>query len=155
MFETQVIGNLGKDAVIKEFNGKHYISFTLGFSEKYATSDGVQHERTTWFSCLKLVKSESSKLAQFLKTGTQVYVRGRISAKAYKKDGENEWQAGLNLNVYDLELLSSGKRSDQPAQQKPATQPAPAPTQQGAQFPQNPAPQSQQVQMPADNDLPF
>lgn len=162
MFETQVIGNLGQDATIKDFNGKQYISFSLGQTEKYTGNDGVVHEKTVWISCLKLTKPES-KLAQFLKTGTQVYVRGRISTKVYSKgEGENKtYNAGLNLNVYDLELLGGGKRNDQQqAGQQPATHQPPqqsAQTQQPrAQYPGNPAPQQQMSMMPEnDDDLPF
>ena len=156
MFETQVIGNLGQDATIKDFNGKQYAAFSLGHNEKYTGNDGVVHEKTTWISCLKLVKPES-KLVSLLKAGTQVYVRGRISTKVYSKgEGESKSHyAGLNLNVYDLELLSSGKRSEQQsvsqqtANHQPVRQPYP-------QFPANPAPQQQQqIVMPGDDDLPF
>lgn len=160
MNETQVIGNLGRDATIKESNGKKYISFSLGHSEKYTDQDGVQHEKSTWFSCLKYIKSES-KLAQFLKRGTQVYVRGKISSHVYEMDvnGQKVNVSSLDLFVYDLELLGGPRNNDQQTAQPETQQPSQQSVQQQRpQYPNNPAPTNQGQQMnmmPQDDDLPF
>lgn len=170
ILDLTAIGNLGQDATIKDFNGKKYIAFNLGCSEKFTDQNGVQNEKTTWISCLKLVRNEQSALAGFLKKGTQVYIRGRVSCKAFKRQ-DNQYDASLNCNVYDLQLLSS----KQPASQnQPATatnqqpmNPAPMQQPQFAPQPQNqPTPQMQAAQqmlqnagftaqLSGDDDLPF
>lgn len=166
MLEIQCIGNLGQDATIKDFNGRNYIAFNLGHSERYTDKDGVKHERTTWISCLKPINDQST-LAGFLKKGTQVYVRGRVSARAFQRN-DGTVDASLNCTVTDLQLLSSQKPASQnqpstATNQPPATS---APTQQ-AQTPttatqQSPAAMQAAVQnlanigfAPEEDDLPF
>lgn len=154
--EIQAIGNLGQDAEIKEFNGTKYLAFKVGCSEKYTGSDGVQREKTEWISCLKAVRNEQSKLAQFLKKGTQVMVRGRVSSRAFEATDpatkQKVWVSGLNCNVDKLQLLGSPRQSDQQNPQQPmAVQNAARP-----QYPQSPVAPQQPVMMPTnDDDLPF
>lgn len=72
MLAVTVIGNIGNDAEIKEFNGQKFIAFNVASTERYKDRQGNQHSRTTWVSCLK--PGESS-VVTYLKKGTQVYVR--------------------------------------------------------------------------------
>ena len=112
LLEMQAIGNLGADATIKDFNGRKFISFNLGCSEKYTDKNGVQTERTTWVSCLKMIRNEQSTLAGFLRKGTQVYIRGRVSCRAFTRN-DGTMDASLNCNVNELQLLSSSKQPTQ------------------------------------------
>ena len=56
MLVVEIIGNLGADAVIKEFKGKKFISFSVAY-ESYTDGQEQKHERTTWVSCLKYGES--------------------------------------------------------------------------------------------------
>jgi Single-strand binding protein family len=51
MIKLQVIGNLGKDCIVKEVNGKNVINFSVAHTERYKDSQGNQKERTTWVEC--------------------------------------------------------------------------------------------------------
>ena len=104
MQETILIGNITQDAQIKDWNGSQFIAFSVADNETYTDSDGVKHERTTYWSCLKPVFNGNTKVAPFLTKGTLVYLRGRVSSKVYEKEGK--WYGGLNLRVDDLKLLS-------------------------------------------------
>ncbi len=42
MIKLLVIGNLGKDAVLNNVNGKNVINFTVAHTEKYKDAQGVQ-----------------------------------------------------------------------------------------------------------------
>lgn len=53
MLAVTVIGNIGNDAEIKEFNGQKFIAFNVASTERYKDRQGNQHSRTTWVSCLK------------------------------------------------------------------------------------------------------
>lgn len=119
MLEATVIGNLGSDAVIKDFGGSKFISFNVAHSERYTDRNGNPTERTTWLSVLKPAR-EDDRLCQYLTKGTQVYLRGNISARVYQgKDGL--YNAALNIHCTHLQLLSSSAR-----QQDPQAAPAPA-----------------------------
>lgn len=120
MLELTIIGNLGSDAEVKEFNGKKFLGFSVAHTEKYKKTTGEEVSTTTWVSCLKRIKDES-KLANYLKKGTQVYIRGSVSANAYT-NSHGEMVAGINCSVRELQLL--GRKESAPVQeQSPQQQP--------------------------------
>ena len=51
MIKLQVIGHLGKDAVVNTVNGRSVINFNMAHSEKYKDAQGVQKDRTIWVDC--------------------------------------------------------------------------------------------------------
>lgn len=125
--KIEIIGFLGNDAEIKEFNGKRYISFNVAASDRHKDANGTVVSRTTWISCLKLGEGT---LATYLKKGTQVFIRGDLSTKIFTN--ANGAQVGINCHVRELQLLSGGSKTqtDEPAsaQQPTATaQPAQPP----------------------------
>lgn len=46
MIKLQIVGNLGKDCILKEVNGKNVINFSVAHTERYKDSKGEQKERT-------------------------------------------------------------------------------------------------------------
>ena len=122
MLQVEIIGNIGNDAQVKDFNGKKYIAFNVAHSEKFKNQQGVETERTTWVSVLK---PGESAVAQYLKKGKPVFVRGDLSVKAYK-DNAGNWQVGVNCLAREVQLLPGGKRdqnagTQQEAPAEPAT----------------------------------
>ncbi len=130
MLVIETCGFLGSDAEIKEFNGKRYISFNVAASDRHKDANGTVVSRTTWVSCLKLGEGA---LATYLKKGTQVFIRGDLSTKIFTN--ANGAQVGINCHVRELQLLSSGNKTqtdETPAhssrpQTQPQTQPAQPP----------------------------
>ena len=51
MIKLQIVGNLGKDCIVKEVNGRNVINFSVVHSERYKDAQGVQKERATWVEC--------------------------------------------------------------------------------------------------------
>jgi single-strand DNA-binding protein len=109
-----VIGHLGKDAEVKYHGTESVISFSVAHTDKWK-DNGVPKERTTWVSCSWWV--ENTTVAQYMKKGTQVYLEGVPEAKVWKKKEGGDPQPYLNLRVYQLQLLSSGRREGEGAQQ--------------------------------------
>lgn len=107
MYKTTIIGNLGQDAVYKDFNGTKYISFSVAHSERYKDNDGQPVEKTTWFSCLK--KGEST-LIQYLRKGSTVYLEGTPTHRIYTQNGTT--QIGHNINVTRIELIHVKETSE-------------------------------------------
>lgn len=141
-----VIGHLGKDAEVKYHGTESVISFSVAHTDKWK-DNGVPKERTTWVSCSWWV--ESTTVAQYMKKGTQVYMEGIPEAKSYKnKQGES--QPYLNLRVFSLQLLSSGKRDGEGGQ--PANNTQPSTSNQSGGY----APFQAPTDTPnSDDDLPF
>lgn len=116
MLQVEIIGNIGNDAQVKDFNGKKYIAFNVAHSEKFKNQQDVETERTTWLSVLK---PGESAVAQYLKKGTPVFVRGDLSVKAYK-DNAGNWQVGVNCLAREVQLLPGGKRNQNAGTQQEA-----------------------------------
>jgi single-strand DNA-binding protein len=136
MLVVEIIGNLGADAVIKEFNGQKFISFSVAHTESYTDGQGQKHERATWVGCLKYGESA---VINYLKKGARVFVRGELSTKIYTANGTT--QVGVNCKVRELQLLG-GSRPEQQAggqYQQQQTGAAPSPSyyqpEQSEQFP--------------------
>ena len=131
MIKLQIIGSLGKDAIVKEVNGKQVINFSVAHLEKWKDAQGNQKERTTWVEAAYW--NDSQKLAQYLTKGSQVFIEGSPEADAYLAN-DGSAKGTLRVRVMNIQLLG-GKREAQPGQQQTAAAPV--------------APVS------ADDDLPF
>lgn len=113
-----VIGYLGSDAILKRKEtlklNNHLISFSLAEDTSYITSRGEKVNRTKWYNCSYFMNfKDPSKLANILVKGTQVILKGEISANAWKSK-EGECKADLKLNISDLKLLGTiAKDKDQ------------------------------------------
>jgi len=122
MIELNVIGHLGKDALVNNVNGKIVINFSVAHTEKYKDGQGATVEKTTWVNCSYW--SDRTAIAQYLNKGTQVYVKGTPSVDVYTIQ-DRQTIAQLRLRVSIIELLSSNNRQTQ-AQPEPVQQQAPA-----------------------------
>ena len=150
MIKLQVIGNLGKDCIVKEVNGKNVINFSVAHSERFKDAQGNQKERTTWVECAYW--TDKTAVAQYLVKGKTVYAEGTPEAEGYtNKDGN---VAGtLRMRVQTVQLLGGNPVGDNQgasgsnyssANTNTVTAPRPA----------NPAPSPVAMNDAAD-DLPF
>jgi single-strand DNA-binding protein len=104
MIKLQVIGNLGKDALVNNVNGKNVINFTVAHTERFKDAQGNQKDKTIWVDCAYW--TDRTAVAPYLKKGTQVYVEGQPDVRTYTtQDGRNG--ATLSLRVASVQLLGS------------------------------------------------
>lgn len=102
MIKLQVIGNLGKDCIVNNVNGKTVMNFTVAHSEKFRDSQGIQKDKTIWVDCAYW--TERTGVAPYLKKGTTVYVEGQPEVRTYTtQDGRNG--ASLTLRVSMVQLV--------------------------------------------------
>lgn len=150
----QFIGNIGADAQVRVLDGstQAVISFSVAVTEKWKNQQGAQQEKTYWVRCSIWRKSDQTAIAQYLTKGTMVYVEGKPEARAYV-DGQGNAAASLEVNVSDVQLLSSSQRTQQPVQAPQAAQPQQVrqPIRRDPQPFQGPPSNS----APVDDDLPF
>ena len=102
MIKLQVIGNLGKDCIVKEVNGKNVINFSVAHTERFKDSQGNQKERTTWVECAYW--TDKTAVAQYLTKGKTVYAEGSPEADAYMNK-DNQAAATLRMRVQSLQLV--------------------------------------------------
>ncbi|MFN6387876.1 MAG: single-stranded DNA-binding protein [Bacteroidota bacterium] len=139
MIKLLAIGNLGKDAVLNNVNGKNVINFTVAHTERYKDAQGNQKDKTTWVDCAYW--TDRTGIAPYLKKGTQVYVEGTPDVRTYTtQDGRNG--ATLSVRVGSVQLLGA-----KPSEGGAAPQSAPS---YGGQSSAHPA-----GDMNESDDLPF
>jgi single-strand DNA-binding protein len=110
MIKLQIVGNLGRDGVVREVNGKNVINFSVAHTERYKDGTGNLKERTTWVDCSYW--TDRTGVAPYLKKGTLVYAEGSPSAEAYTgKDGNPG--VALRMRVSNVHLLGSSPRSEE------------------------------------------
>lgn len=102
MIKLQIVGNLGKDCITKEVNGKNVINFSVAHTERYKDAQGNPKERTTWVECAYW--TDKTAVAQYLKKGKTVYAEGSPEADAYMNK-DNQAAATLRMRVQNLQLL--------------------------------------------------
>lgn len=115
MNRTELIGRIGQDAEIKDFNTNQVINFSVAVSERWKDKDGNKQEKTYWYRCAKW--GNNTAIAQYLTKGTLVYVSGVCEPQSYiNKSGEIVQAQGLT--VRNIELLGGGNQSQDQTQQQ-------------------------------------
>lgn len=104
MLVSEIIGNIGADAEIKDFGGKEYVSFSVAHSEYGKNKQGNRTEQTVWISVLWYVNGGG--LLQYLKKGTKVFIRGRQRVKLYADKSGNA-QVAININASEVVLCGA------------------------------------------------
>lgn len=103
MLHLSVIGNLGADAEVKNFNSGDYVSFRVAHNYKVGDKD-----RSLWVSCL--MRGNGGKLLDYLKRGATVFVTGRGTLNTFSSHITKQWEVGADLSVDRLELVSTQRK---------------------------------------------
>ena len=114
VFETRLIGNIGKDAVVKTMDkGVVAVNFPVAHNKNWRDKrTGEQRTKTTWVNCT-IWKREGAnmRVLDFLTTGTLVEVVGTPFAKGYLQDDQSV-RAEIRLNVSKTNILRPAKSGD-------------------------------------------
>lgn len=97
MLQLEIIGNIGQDAIIKEINGKSYVSFSVAHSGKSG-----DRETTTWVSVLSY--GNGGNLIKYLKPGAKVFVRGKLNVDIYTSKKTGQADAKLSVMASEIQI---------------------------------------------------
>jgi len=116
VFETRLIGNIGKDATQKNMEkGVIAISFPVAHNKNWKDRrSGESKTKTTWVNCT-IWKREGSnlKIVDYLKKGTMVELIGTTVAKAFQSEtGEIFSEIRLNVTNTNILKLASNVNGD-------------------------------------------
>lgn len=121
----QIIGRIGQDAKIIDYQGRKFVSFSVAVDESYKDAHGTKVERTAWFDC-NTEQERFFKVITWLTKGREVFVEGKPSVRVYEKDGKHI--GAIRINVQNISLGNSPYDNQQPvAAPAPAARPAAAP----------------------------
>ena len=108
MIKLQIIGNLGRDCVVNNVNGKSVINFAVAHTEKFKNAQGVQQDKTIWVDCAYW--TDRVAIAPYLKKGTMVFAEGQPDIRNYTTK-EGTPGTSLTLRVQSVQLLG-GKQEN-------------------------------------------
>lgn len=98
---VQLVGNLGKDVEIKEFDsGSVMVSFTLATNEYYKNSKGEKVQETQWHKVVAWGKL-GELMHKYLAKGSEVLVKGRLVSRTYNdKEGNTRYVTEVIANDF-------------------------------------------------------
>lgn len=88
-----LMGNLGKDPVVKHFSNDNAIAeFSLATSSSYKDKEGKWVDQTEWHNIKIPTKRQAETAEKYLKKGSKVFIEGTIRTRKYQdKDGKDRY----------------------------------------------------------------
>ena len=104
---VQLIGWLGKDPEVKQYNDRKKASFSIATTDVYKNQKGEKVEDTQWHNVV--IWGKLAGIAEkYLKKGAEVCVEGKLVHRVYESNGEKRYITEVSVN--DLVMLG-GKKS--------------------------------------------
>jgi len=105
---VQLIGRLGKDVEVKDFDKSKKASFTMATTDSYKNAKGEKVEDTQWHNIV--IWGQLADVAgKYLKKGSEVCVEGKLVHRNYETDkGEKRYITEINVN--DLVLMGGKEK---------------------------------------------
>jgi single stranded DNA-binding protein len=114
IFETRLIGNIGKDAVVKLMDrGILAINFPVAHNKNWKDKrTGELKTKTTWVSCTIWKKEGANmRIVDFLNRGTLVEVIGTPFAKAFQQE-DGFIRTEIRMNIARTNILRPVTKED-------------------------------------------
>ena len=109
-----LLGNLGKDAEVREFNsGDKYAKFSIATSEQWKDKhSGEKRERTQWHNVVVYIP----QLAQWmdsLSKGERVYVEGQLESRSWDdNDGNKRYITEVAVRPFQGKFIRLSPRGE-------------------------------------------
>ncbi|MCD4665041.1 MAG: single-stranded DNA-binding protein [Bacteroidales bacterium] len=106
---VQLIGNLGNDPEIKNFDGgKIKAKFSMATSEYYKKENGEKVTETQWHNIVAW-NGTAKIIEKLLKKGNEVAIEGKLTTRSWDdKDGNKKYITEVVAN--EVLLLKSAKK---------------------------------------------
>ena len=96
---VQLIGRLGKDPEVKEFEKSKKASFSIATTDSYKNLKGEKVEDTQWHNVVIWGKL-ADVAGKYLKKGSEVCVEGKLIHRAYDSKGEKKFITEISVNDF-------------------------------------------------------
>lgn len=110
--KVHILGRVGKDPEIKQFDGGSKSSFSVATTERgYTTKAGVSvPEKTEWHNIV-CWKGLATIAERFVKKGDLIYIEGKITTRSWEKDGAKHYMTEIVADTIEL-LGNKSERSE-------------------------------------------
>lgn len=112
MNQLIIIGNLGSNPEVKQFDNGSITTFSVATTERWKGRDGQDQERTEWHRVVVRGR-DAPECARVLKKGSRVIVIGNQRTREYEKDGAK--QRAVELVAFHVGLAINALREGAPA----------------------------------------
>lgn len=115
IFETRLIGNIGKDAHVKTMDrGVIAVNFPVAHNKNWKDKkSGQMRTKTTWVNCTIWKRdSANMRIIDFLTRGTLVEVIGTPFAKTVQLE-DGQMRTEIRLNVAKTNILRPANKDDE------------------------------------------
>jgi len=103
---VQLIGWLGKDPEVKQYNDRKKASFSIATTDIYKNQKGEKVEDTQWHNVV--IWGKLAGIAEkYLKKGNEVCIEGKLVHRVFEANGEKKYFTEISVN--DLVMLGSKK----------------------------------------------
>jgi len=103
--KVQLIGHVGQEPEIKNFDGKKLANISIATNEVYTNQKGEKVEQTTWHRVTAWGKT-AEIIEKYVNKGKEVAIEGKLSNRSYDdKDGNKRYVTEVIAN----EILLIGK----------------------------------------------
>lgn len=140
-----LLGRVGKDPEIKQFDNGSLANLTLATNDNYKDKSGQKVERTDWHNLVVSYPGQVDVVSKYVKKGDLLYVEGKIRTREYEKEGQKRYVTEVRVDT--IQLMPRGQNSGG------ATSQEGLPEQKSAHTPPAADYVSDAVSM--DDDLPF
>lgn len=119
MNKVTLIGHLGKDPELKEFdNGGKIANITVATDESYKDKDGNKVQQTEWHNVVFNGKL-ADVINKFFKKGSKIALIGKLRTRSWEdKDGNKRYQTEILAS--EFEFIESAKAGSNSATQSGA-----------------------------------
>tara|TARA_B100000949_G_C14125507_1_gene384407 strand:- start:306 stop:728 length:423 start_codon:yes stop_codon:yes gene_type:complete len=105
-----LIGNLGAEPkTITGKDGQSFVTATLATNESFKQNDEWK-TRVEWHQLVMFGKL--TKITEYLKKGSQVYVEGKLRSNQWI-DGDGNTRQSLSIVINNIQLLGHSKSADE------------------------------------------
>lgn len=102
-----LLGNVGKEPEIKQFDNGSVANFSLATNETYKDRNGEKVQRTEWHNIRIGIPSLVDIVQKYVKKGDPIYLEGKIRTREYEKEGQKRYIT--EINVESLRLMPRGQ----------------------------------------------
>lgn len=129
--KVMIIGNLGADPEVKQFNnGGSIANITVATSEQWTDKQSGEKKEATEWHRVSLANRLGEIAAQYLRKGSKVYIEGKLSTRKYQaQDGTDRYVTEIKaFSMQMLDSANSGQQQNNQGYQQPSNnQQAPNP----------------------------
>lgn len=113
-----LLGRVGKDPEIKQFDGGNKASFSLATTERgYVSKTGETiPDRVTWHNIV-CWKGLATIAERFVKKGDLIYIEGKITTRSWESDGKKHYMTEIVAD--NIELLGGKSETKETQSNEP------------------------------------